>query len=430
MKKNAANQDVALHPTVMAGTETDVPGGDVKPRILLVDDERQVLDGLALHLRRNYEVVSRTSGAAALEVLATTTFLAVISDLRMPKMDGIQLLTEVRSRAPDTTRILLTGFADVTNAIAAVNQAGVHRFLTKPCPPAVLASALEEAIASAEVSRHPRVDAQMTRLGRQATLGTMAGSIGQEIGTLVSALSNSLELVQSQIDRGEVPASEDIGVLGLVKNRMQDHTRALTELSRPRRSRVEHLDMGMLACSTVELLRRAGVLKGAKTNLVLPHSPLQVEADRGVMEGVLINLLKNAAEALDEKMLKAARAPSLDDGYEEPRITVSVERRGDAAMAIVVEDNGPGVAPENVDRLFDTYFTTKQALGATGLGLAIVREMVDQSGGRVEVTSTRGKGTRFTVLLPQAGNASLGDDSRSASIPPSGSIVRLAPRHV
>src|SRR4051812_28411683 len=126
MKKNVGNLAIAQHPTVLTGLEGGGgPPAAGKPRLLLVDDERQGLDGLALHLRRKYEVTARTSGADALEALQAHTYVAVVSDLRMPSMDGIQLLTEVRSRAPDTTRVLLTGYADVSSAVAAVNEAGV-----------------------------------------------------------------------------------------------------------------------------------------------------------------------------------------------------------------------------------------------------------------------------------------------------------------
>ena len=426
MKKNAANLAIAQHPTVFADARNGGPPGALKPRVLIVDDERSVLDGLMLHLRRNYDVVARTSGAEALEALSQGSFHVVISDLRMPVMDGIQFLTEVRNRAPDTTRVLLTGFADVTSAIAAVNEAAVHRFLTKPCPPAVLAAALEEALAVANAAQSEKVGEHMTRTGRQATLGTMAGSIGHEIGTLVTALADSLQQVQYQVDRGEVPASEDIGVLGMVKNRMQDHTRALMDLARPRRVRIEHVDMGMLVCSAVELLKKAGVLRGVVVELKLPSSPLHVEADRVLLEGVLINLLKNSSDALGERALEAARRGADDDEFGESTVTVRVAARGEGAVALSVEDNGPGISAAHIGRIFKPYFTTKLAAGASGLGLAVVRETVEQCGGRVDVVSTEGKGAQFTVLLPLAGSASV-DDTQETELQ-GGSIVRLMPR--
>jgi signal transduction histidine kinase len=217
----------------------------------------------------------------------------------------------------------------------------------------------------------------------------------------VASLAGSLELVQTQVDRGEVPASEDIGLIRLVKNRLQEHTRALKDLSRPRDRSVEGLDVGSLVCAAVDMLKKAGVLKVARTQIDRPHSALHVDADRALMEGALINLIKNAAEALAEKAEASSRAARDDD--EIPLITISVEPRGEEGVAIVVEDNGPGVAQENIERVFKTYFTTKTGSGGTGLGLAIVRETIQQHGGRIDVLSALGEGTRFTIVLPLSG---------------------------
>lgn len=110
--------------------------------ILCVDDEPAVLEGLSLHLRRRYAVETATSGAAGLEVLGRVPAIAVvISDMRMPRMDGVAFLRRVRETAPDVVRILLTGQADLESAIAVVNEGQLFRFLTKPCPvPALLAA--------------------------------------------------------------------------------------------------------------------------------------------------------------------------------------------------------------------------------------------------------------------------------------------------
>ena len=118
-----------------------------KTRILCVDDEPQVLEGLATHLRREFEMFRATSGKEGLELLASKgPFPVVVSDMRMPGMDGAQFLAAVRQQAPDSVRILLTGQAEMSSAIAAVNEGQIFRFLTKPCPPAVLKSALEAAV--------------------------------------------------------------------------------------------------------------------------------------------------------------------------------------------------------------------------------------------------------------------------------------------
>ena len=128
-----------------------------RPRVLCVDDEPNVLEGLVAFLRRRYKVFTAQNGAQGLiAVDQHGPFDVVVSDMRMPGMDGAAFLAEVRDLAPDTTRILLTGHAEMSAAIAAVNRGGVFRFLTKPCPPADLLRAVQEGCRQHELRRAER----------------------------------------------------------------------------------------------------------------------------------------------------------------------------------------------------------------------------------------------------------------------------------
>ena len=115
-------------------------------RILCVDDEPRVLEGLSLHLRRKYDVVTAESGADGLQAIKDKgPFAVALSDMRMPRMDGTAFLKAVRELAPDTVRMLLTGQADLQSTIDAVNKGQIFRFLTKPCPSQQLMGAFEAA---------------------------------------------------------------------------------------------------------------------------------------------------------------------------------------------------------------------------------------------------------------------------------------------
>lgn len=118
-----------------------------KPRVLFVDDEQRLLESLAVLLRRDYDVLIATSGPEALQKLSDAKDVAVVvSDFRMPHMDGATFLHEVMLRAPTASRILLTGEAGVTGAKDAVNKGQIFRFLTKPCPTEQLREALDAGI--------------------------------------------------------------------------------------------------------------------------------------------------------------------------------------------------------------------------------------------------------------------------------------------
>ncbi len=117
-------------------------------RILLVDDEPNVLLGYQRLLHGHFETDTAVGGAGALTAIQSKgPYAVVLSDMRMPEMDGVQLLTKVKSLAPETVRMVLTGYADVQSALAAVNEGNIFRFLTKPCSKEVLSSALNAGLA-------------------------------------------------------------------------------------------------------------------------------------------------------------------------------------------------------------------------------------------------------------------------------------------
>src|ERR1700754_1243399 len=138
----------------------------VLPRILCVDDEARVVEGLVLHLRKDYEVHTAYSGEEGLKVLKKFGgACVVVSDMRMPGMDGAAFLRDVLSIYPDTTRILLTGEPGRDAAISAVNNARIFRFLTKPCPPDQLRSAVEEGVVQHRMIRAERTILKETLIG-------------------------------------------------------------------------------------------------------------------------------------------------------------------------------------------------------------------------------------------------------------------------
>lgn len=139
-----------------------------RPRVLLVDDEPNVLESVGRQLRRSYQVTMAAGAEAGLQALAGEgPFNVVVSDLMMPGMDGIAFFKRVRQSDPDSVRVLLTGNADVQSAMAAVNEGSVFRFLTKPCSQLVLDQAL-----TAASEQHRLITVERTLLER-----TLHGSV-------------------------------------------------------------------------------------------------------------------------------------------------------------------------------------------------------------------------------------------------------------
>jgi len=175
-----------------------------RPSILCVDDEARVVEGLALHLRKDYRVHTALSGDEGLQKLKEMPGIAVvISDMRMPNMDGATFLKRVMRAYPDTTRMLLTGEPGRDAAVNAVNEGQIFRFLTKPCGPEQLKTAIEAA-----VIHHRLVIAE-----RQLMQETLIGCI--QALTDVLAMTNPVAFGRaSRVKRTVVKLCESMSMAG------------------------------------------------------------------------------------------------------------------------------------------------------------------------------------------------------------------------
>lgn len=136
------------------------------PRILCVDDEPRILEGLVLQLRREYQVYTANSGQMALQTLKDMSGVSVVvSDMRMPAMDGATLLKQVKQRYPEISRILLTGEPGRDAAVQAINEGQIFRFLTKPCAPEQLRNAIDAAVINHRLLTAEKVLLQETLIG-------------------------------------------------------------------------------------------------------------------------------------------------------------------------------------------------------------------------------------------------------------------------
>src|ERR1700729_3279018 len=116
-------------------------------RVLFVDDEPNVLEGIQRTLRKQVELKTASSGAEALRLIGESgPFALVVSDMRMPVMNGAQFLAKVREQEPDTVRMILSGQADFQSTIAAVNEGPIYQFLRKPCPSEELLAAVQDGL--------------------------------------------------------------------------------------------------------------------------------------------------------------------------------------------------------------------------------------------------------------------------------------------
>lgn len=156
--------------------------------ILFVDDEPNVLDGIRRMLFDSFDIVTADSGEEALQFIASDgPFSVVVSDMRMPNMDGAELLSRVKILAPDTTRILLTGYSEVDAAVKAINDGQIFRFLSKPCSRELLIRALTEGVRQYKLLTGERILLEQT--------------LGGAVDVMVSVLELSSPLAFSRARR-------------------------------------------------------------------------------------------------------------------------------------------------------------------------------------------------------------------------------------
>ena len=249
-----------------------------KSVVLLVDDEESILNRLRRLLRgQPYDVVLATSGAQALEIMATRPIDLVMSDARMPGMDGATLLAEVHRLYPATSRILLTGYADLTTIIKAINDGQIHRYISKPWNDEELQLVLQQTLEHQRLERLARDQTEQLKL-LNATLEKRVAARTAEL----QQTADMLDLAYDELKRSYVTGTEVFSLLANLRLPKDKQTnRALIELIR-----VYCAAQSMDESSTRDLTMAAalyniGKLSWTDSMMVAPSDKLH-STDRGL----------------------------------------------------------------------------------------------------------------------------------------------------
>ncbi|RME26560.1 MAG: hybrid sensor histidine kinase/response regulator [Deltaproteobacteria bacterium] len=374
------------------------PELDVANAVLFVDDDVANLTVFEAAFGHEFEVLTADNGADALDLLARHDVAVLLADQRMPGMTGVELLTRARRDFPHVERILITAYSNLDEAIDAVNQGHIRRYLRKPWDHDDLRAALVDAIEVATMRRRlASIERRMMESERVYALGVVSAGIAHEIRNPLTMLMAHIDLASSQVT-GLIDAGEDVPAdrLQPVLDRITAIRRGVTRvreiiegmsLAQRRHDDEQQTDLAEVVRLTTTSLR-SSLQRRATTEIDLAPLPPVVGSSTQLGQ-VTLNLLVNALQAI----------PSHEAGGRH-RVMIRLRRDGDHAL-LQVEDTGPGIDPAVRDRIFDPFFTTKRA-GGTGLGLAITRRIVEDLGGSIHVDSTPGEGTVISVRLPLA----------------------------
>jgi two-component system NtrC family sensor kinase len=402
---------------------------DAKPRILLVDDSPAYRRVIQTMLGPRYEFLMLGNAEEALAKVRAYAPDLVISDLVMPGIDGYELCRRLRAE-PGLTHvpiIMLTSKTGDESRITGL-EVGADDYLFKPIRQRELTARVTSLLRLRrttldleQANAHLRkVQAELVRAEKLASLGQLVAGIAHEINNPLNYIYGNTEFLTDYMKTFSGLIDRFDALPGLTEEQRQtielwkqeadlafvrDDLAKLIEGVRLGAERAAEIVRGLRAFARVgpqvelESVSLAETLEVALTVLrhelrdrvkvvkkLAPIPPVRCDASR--MSQVFVNLLLNAIQAI----------PPEDEG----EVEISLEA-DDTWARISFHDNGPGIPPSLRDKIFDPFFTTKPVGQGTGLGLSISYGIVQQHGGRIELETEEGKGTKFTVWIPVAG---------------------------
>ena len=398
-----------------------------KAYILIVDDDAALLQALpqALYLRMpGVKVDTCDSALDAIEQVKQNDYDAIVSDIKMPGMDGLAFLGRVRELRLNTPTLLITGHGDHNLAIQAL-RGGAYDFIQKPIDRDYFIAALQRAIQTRQLARqvaeqqqaleqHARMleltVQERTRelIDANAAKDEFIGVASHELKTPLASLKGMTQLLRRRLLRAGSPEAANLVSMENSIRRMEMLVNDLLNIS--------FIETGMFVlyprrCEMGELCRQLVDEYMIGTNprpvivLELPDKPLEIEVDVERIGQVILNLLSNARKYSSNK------SP----------IKVTLQSIG-AHCVISVSDAGVGIDPKLLPHIFDRFYRvpgvevqTGSSMGL-GLGLYISNQIVARHNGRIDVISTPGKGSTFSVVLPLNAPATAPGDTETQEL--------------
>ena len=377
-------------------------------RILVVDDEKEVRTVLfrALTQMGGFHVEVAESAEAALEKIRKEDFDLVLTDLRLPGMDGLELVSQIVSSKPAIITIVLTGHATIDSALEAMKR-GASDYLRKPVELQEMIIRLQKALE--ERSRFVKLKELADNLEKSnQELRRLDENKTEFISLASHELRTPLTIIKSQVQTvlegklGEINASqvEFLSTVASNIDRLIRLVKDLLDLSRIQTGKIEMrfeaFDMSDLIHYILGLFKAQADNKSIRLKNEVPEGLGCVFADREKVERILLNLIGNSMKFTPE-------------GGE---IFVSAKVSGDAGKDVVigVGDSGVGIPESELDKIFERFHQVEgssfESAEGAGLGLAITKGLVEAHHGKIWAESEVGKGSVFRFTLPLASSTS------------------------
>lgn len=371
-------------------------------KILLVDDEPGILRVLGISLAdRGYDVLTASSGEEALDIFRNTTPEIVLTDIKMPGIDGIALLRKVKEELPETEVIMITGHGDMELAIQSLKH-DASDFITKPIHDEALDVALKRASEKISVRRQLKeytenleklVEEKTKKLleaERLAAVGQTVAGLAHAIKNITSGLTGGMYVLEKGIELDNKPyLSQGWQMIKGNMAKVKAITLDLLNFAKEREPDYQLCDPNLPLREVMELMRSRAEQNGVALKCELAEDLPKALLDPEGIHRVLLNLVTNAIDACTDVSCKTAKGEVL---------LRTLKSKGWAVEYQVI-DNGCGMDEETRSKVFQRFFSTKGSQG-TGLGLMIARKIIDEHQGVIDFVSEQDKGTAFLIRLP------------------------------
>ncbi|MDX2455526.1 sensor histidine kinase [Desulfosarcina sp.] len=370
--------------------------------ILLVDDEAGIRKVLGISLTDlGYTVHTAENAAAALTIIEAVRPSITLTDIKMPGMDGIDLLKAIKGRYPDTEVIMLTGHGDMDLAIESLKFQATD-FITKPISDDALTVALQRAGERLEMRRQLKAYTEnLEHLVEEKSRQLIEAERLAAVGETVAGLSHTIKNITGGLDGGMFVLGkgielEDAAYLKqgweLVRGNVDRiKTLSLDLLNFAKTDRLEYRQVNpeQPAREVFDLMQSRAQDHGMDLILDVAAGLAPTQMDPEGIHQCLLNLVTNAIDACVDT----------EPGDGAQRITLSVRPLADGGISYQVADTCCGMDERTKARLFQRFFSTKGERG-TGIGLMLTRTIVHRHNGTIDVTSQPGRGACFTINLP------------------------------
>mgnify|MGYP000300604915 CR=1 FL=1 len=372
--------------------------------VIVIDDNANIRESIKMILEDECRLQFFDNGITAIEYIKDTRPDIVITDISMPRMNGIEVLRKIKEIDKSIQVIMLTGYASVESARASVRY-GAYDYIVKPYDTDKLVEIVKSGINYRKQllndqdninkirQLNKEMEREMIKSRKLAYTGQLSAGIIHEVSNPLSAIEGYLHIIQKKIKDKDVLEGEELDFLkkylAITHNQLRRSIRIIrNHLDFLKVSNEENLiDINECLEEIMTLLKYQKITLNIELKSEYGNIP-RIRGNPDHFQQIFMNMLYNAIHAVENKGIIIVRTE------------IVTEQNGRSYISISFIDNGHGIPKDKLEHIFEPFYSTKGKGKGTGLGMAISYEIIKKYGGDIIIKSTVGKGTKISILIP------------------------------